>query len=149
MKKIVIGSDHGGFKLKEKLKAFLAKKGYTVKDAGCFNQESCDYPEFAYAVAESIAQGKFTKGILICKSGIGNSIVANKVKGVRAALCYNLKAAKLSRQHNDANLLVLGALFVKEALAKRIASLWLKTEFEGGRHLRRLRQIKKIEKQKI
>jgi ribose 5-phosphate isomerase B len=145
-KKIVIGSDHGGFPLKEKLKIFLQKKGYKVKDVGCSNQECCDYPEFAYAAAKEVAKGEFSKGILVCKSGIGNSIAANKVKGARAALCYNLKAARLSRQHNDANLLVLGALFVKEALAKRMASLWLATEFEGGRHLRRLKQIKRIEK---
>lgn len=145
MESIVIGCDHGGFSLKEKLKAFLEKKGYAVKDAGCFNQESCDYPEYAYKVAVDVGSGKFPKGILICKSGIGNSIVANKAKGVRAALCYNVKAAKLSRLHNDANLLVLGALFVKEPLAKRMVSIWLNTEFEGGRHLRRVKQIGKIE----
>ncbi len=145
MKDIIIGSDHGGFALKEKLKIFLEKKGYKVKDAGCANQESCDYPEFAYAVAKEVSKGEFSRGILICKSGIGNSIAANKVKGVRAALCYNLKAAKLSRLHNDANLLVLGSIFVKEVLAKRMVSLWLATEFEGGRHLRRLKQIEDIE----
>ena len=146
MKKIIIGSDHGGFRLKEKLKAFLEIRGYKVKDAGCFSRESCDYPQFACEVAAQVASGRFKKGILVCKSGIGNSIVANKVAGIRAALCYNLMAAKLSRLHNDANLLVLGALFVKEPLAKRIAALWLKTGFAGGRHLRRVRQIKKIEK---
>lgn len=145
MEKIVVGSDHGGFSLKEKLKVYLEKNGYAVKDAGCFTQEVCDYPQFAYTVAREISEGRFKKGILICKSGIGNSIAANKVKGVRAALCYNLKAAKLSRQHNDANLLVLGALFVKEPLAKRMVSIWLNTEFEGGRHLRRVKQIGKIE----
>lgn len=145
VKRIVIGSDHGGFRLKEKLKDFLEKEGYQVKDTGCLNRESCDYPEYAYQVARLVSSGRFSRGILICKSGIGNSIVANKLKGVRAALCYNLKAAKLSRRHNDANILVLGALFVKEALAKRMTNLWLKTEFEGGRHLRRVRQIGKIE----
>ena len=145
MKKIIIGSDHGGFWLKEKLKAFLERRGYKVKDAGCFSRESCDYPQFAYEVARQVSSGRFKKGILVCKSGIGNSIVANKVAGIRAALCYNLRAAKLSRLHNDANLLVLGALFVKEPLAKRIASLWLKTGFAGGRHLRRVKQIRKIE----
>lgn len=145
MEKIVIGSDHGGFKLKEKLKSFLGGLGYEIKDVGCFNKESCDYPEFAYRAAREVSVGKFAKGILICKSGIGNSIAANKLKGVRAALCYNLKAARLSRLHNDANLLVLGALFVKPALAKRMARIWLNTKFEGGRHSRRLRQIKKIE----
>lgn len=146
MENIVIGSDHGGFKLKEKLRVFLGNLGYKIKDAGCFNSESCDYPEFAYRVAREVSVGRFAKGILICKSGIGNSIAANKLRGVRAALCYNLKAAKLSRMHNDANLLVLGALFVKPALAKRMARIWLNTEFEGGRHSRRLKQIEKIEK---
>lgn len=144
-KNIVIGSDHGGFPLKEKLKAFLLKKGYRAKDLGCFNQEPCDYPKYAYAVAHAVSLGNFSKGILICKSGIGNSIVANKLKNVRAALCYNLKAAKLSRKHNDANILVLGALFVNETLAKRMMLAWLHTEFEGGRHLRRVKQIHTIE----
>lgn len=145
MEKIVIGSDHGGFRLKEKLKAFLAKKGFGIEDVGCFNQESCDYPEYAYTVAKRISEGEFKRGILICKSGIGNSIAANKVKGIRAALCYNLQAVRLSRRHNDANLLVLGSLFVNEPLAKRMAGIWLKTEFEGGRHQRRLDKIKDIE----
>lgn len=143
--KIIIGSDHGGFRLKEKLKAFLQAKGYRVVDAGCFNPEPCDYPRSAYEVSRRVAKGEFTRGILICKSGIGNSIAANKLKGVRAALCYNLKAAGLSRRHNDANILVLGAMFVNAALAKRMAGLWLKTGFEGGRHLRRVNQIKEIE----
>lgn len=145
MEKIVIGSDHGGFRLKEKLKAFLEKKGFRIEDVGCFNQESCDYPEYAYTVAKRISEGEFKRGILICKSGIGNSIAANKVKGIRAALCYNLQAVRLSRRHNDANLLVLGSLFVNEPLAKRMAGIWLKTEFEGGRHQRRLDKIKDIE----
>lgn len=145
-KRIVMGSDHGGFRLKEKLKAFLEKRGYQVKDAGCLNRSSCDYPEYAYEVARLVSSGRFSRGILICKSGIGNSIVANKLKGVRAALCYNLRAAKLSRRHNDANLLVLGALFVKEPLARRMVSIWLRTAFEGGRHLRRVRQIDEIDK---
>ena len=142
---VVIGSDHGGFRLKEKIKKFLGDKGYQVKDVGCFNRESCDYPVYAYEAAKEVSLRNFSKGILVCKSGIGNSIVANKLPRVRAALCYNLKAAKLSRKHNDANVLVLGDLFVKEAMAKRIVGLWLKTKFEGGRHLRRVKQIKKIE----
>ena len=145
MENIAIGSDHGGFSLKERFKAYLKKKGYAVKDAGCFNEKSCDYPAYAYAVAKEVSSGRCSKGILICKSGIGNSIAANKVKGARAALCYNVKAARLSRQHNDANLLVLGSVFVKETLAKRILNVWLNTEFEGGRHLRRVQQIKEIE----
>ena len=145
MENIAIGSDHGGVSFKEKLKAYFEKKGYAVKEAGCFSEESCDYSAYAYAVAKEVSSGRCSKGILICKSGIGNSIAANKVKGARAALCYNVKAARLSRQHNDANLLVLGSVFVKETLAKRILNVWLNTEFEGGRHLRRVQQIKEIE----
>ncbi len=146
MKKIIIGSDHGGFQLKQELIRFLKKKGFHVKDIGTYVEESCDYPLIAYALAREVSRGKFKKGILICKSGIGNSIVANKLRNVRAALCYNLKAARLSRQHNDANILVLGALFVSRELAKKIVSCWLNTRFLGGRHLRRVKQINIIEK---
>jgi len=146
MEKIIIGSDHAGFKLKEEIKDYLLKKGFRIKDIGAYSQESCDYPLIAYALAKEVAQGKFRRGILICKSGIGNSITANKVKNIRAALCYNVKASRLSRQHNNANILVLGAAFVNRALAKRIVSVWLKTKFSAGRHLRRIKQIAMIEK---
>lgn len=146
VKKIALGCDHGGFELKEKVAAFLRKAGYDVLDYGAFSQESMDYPDTAYKAALSVSKHKVDRGILICKSGIGNSIVANKVSGVRAALCYNIKAAKLSRQHNDANVLVLGSLFVKEGRAKKIIVVWLKASFEGGRHLRRIRKIERIEK---
>lgn len=144
-KTILIASDHGGFALKEKLKSYLAKSGLRVMDLGVYSKERCDYPEHAAAVAGNISQKKYGKGILICKSGIGNSIVANKFPGVRAALVYSLKAAKLSRLHNDSNILVLGSSFVNPALAKRITAVWLKTEFEGGRHKKRLDLIKRIE----
>ena len=143
---ILIASDHGGFSLKEQLTSFLNKKGIKVKDLGPFNEERCDYPEFAYNLANKISKGKFKKGILICKSGIGNSIVANKLPGVRAALSSNVKIAKLSRMHNDSNVLVFGSLFVRPDLAKKITMAWLNTEFEGGRHKRRLNQIREIEK---
>lgn len=143
---ILISSDHGGFSLKEKLIAFLNQKGIKVKDLGPFNAERCDYPEFAYNLANKISKGKFKRGILICKSGIGNSIVANRLSGVRAALSSNVKIAKLSRMHNDSNVLVLGSLFVRPDLAKKITMAWLNTEFEGGRHKRRLNQIREIEK---
>jgi len=146
MKEILIASDHGGFVLKEKLKTFLGKKGFKVKDLGPFTKERCDYPEFAYSLASKVSKGRFKRGILICKSGIGNSIVANRLSGVRAALCYNIKAAKLSRMHNDSNVLVLGSIFVKPKLAERIASAWLNTGFEGGRHTKRLSQIREIER---
>jgi ribose 5-phosphate isomerase B len=147
MKRIVIASDHAGLSLKEKLKPYLERKGLKIKDLGTFSKERCDYPNFAYVLAKQISQGKFERGILICKSGIGNSIVANRLPGVRAALCYNVKAARLSRQHNDSNVLVLGSSFVNQRLAKRIAGIWLRTKFQGGRHKRRLNQIKDIEKQ--
>jgi ribose 5-phosphate isomerase B len=143
---IAVGSDHGGFKLKDKITKFLRNKRYKIKDFGTYSQESCDYPLIAYNVAKSVAQRKYSRGILICKSGIGNCIVANKVKGIRAALCYNVKAAKLSRMHNDSNILVLGALFTNFTKAKEIMNIWLKTDFEGGRHLRRIKQIERIEK---
>lgn len=148
MSKLSIASDHAGFVLKDKLKEYLSKKGIAVKDLGTYSKERCDYPEYAYNLAKSVASGEYKRGILVCKSGIGDSIVANKVPGVRAALCYNLKAAKLSRQHNDSNVLVLGSAFVKADLAKRMISLWLNTKFLGGRHLRRVKQINEIE-QKI
>lgn len=146
MKPILIASDHAGFILKEKLRRYLEAKGIEVKDLGTYSKERCDYPQFAFSLAKGISGGKFKQGVLICKSGIGNSIVANKLPGVRAALCYNLKAARLSREHNDSNVLVLGAGFVKAGLAKKMLTVWLKTKFSGGRHERRLNQIRKIEK---
>lgn len=144
--KIAIGSDHGGWKLKEALTAFLKKKGYELRDYGTYSQDSCDYPVFAYKAAAAVSRKECRRGILICKSGIGNSIVANKLPGIRAALVHSILAAKLSRLHNDANVLVLGSRFLSAALAKRIAAAWLKTGFEGGRHSRRVRQIAAIER---
>lgn len=146
MSKILIASDHAGFTLKEKLKNFLEKKGIGVKDLGTYSKERCDYPVFAYTLAKDISEGKSTRGILICKSGVGNSIVANRLPGVRAALCHNITIARLSRQHNDSNVLVLGSAFVKADLAKRIISAWLNTKFLGGRHLKRLKLINQIDK---
>ncbi len=146
MDRIIIGSDHAGFSLKEKLKVYLKNKGYAVKDLGAYSKERCDYPEFAFGVAGLVACGKFKRGILICKSGIGNSIVANRFRGVRAALCYNIKAARLSREHNDSNILVLGSVFVNPGSAIAILRIWLHTNFQGGRHKRRLDLIKKLEK---
>ncbi|MDD5006238.1 MAG: ribose 5-phosphate isomerase B [Candidatus Omnitrophica bacterium] len=144
--KIAIGSDHGGFKLKQQIAKLLKSKKYSVKDFGTDCQESCDYPLIAFSVAKSVARKDVNKGILICKTGIGNCIAANKVKGIRAALCYNIKAAELSRRHNDSNILVLGALFTNIAKAREIIKAWLNTDFEGGRHLRRIKQIERIEK---
>ncbi len=147
MKTILIASDHAGFSLKEKLKPYLAKKGFKVKDLGAYSTESCDYPNFACVLAKGIAYKKYKRGILICKTGIGNSIVANRFPEVRAALCYNVKAARLSRKHNDSNILALGSDFINEKQAKKILNVWLNTEFQGGRHKRRLNQIKMIERQ--
>lgn len=146
MKRIAIASDHAGFHLKEKLKAYLRKIGFKVKDFGTDSEAPCDYPDLAAKLAETVSQGRYKQGIIICKSGIGNSIVANRFPGVRAALCYNVRAARLSRKHNDSNVLVVGSAFVNEKSAKRILNVWLKTEFQGGRHLRRLNKIKAIEK---
>ncbi|MCX7927330.1 MAG: ribose 5-phosphate isomerase B [Candidatus Omnitrophica bacterium] len=146
MKIIAIGSDHGGFRLKENLKVYLKKKGFKIIDVGTFSEESCDYPVYAYAVAKKVAEGKAGCGIVICKTGIGVSIVANKVHGIRAALCYNVKAAILSRQHNNANVLSLGALFVSKKKAQAIVDAWLETNFEGGRHKRRIKLIEEIER---
>jgi len=148
MKKIstvFIGADHCGFKLKGKIIKFLQTKKLLVIDAGTFSKESCDYPLIAFKIGKNVVSSKNSRGILICKTGIGDSIAANKVKGVRAALCYNTKAARLSREHNDSNVLVLGSDFVKEKDAKKIINIWLETEFEGGRHLRRVKQIEKFE----
>lgn len=147
IKKVIIGSDHAGFGLKEKLKSYLQKKGIKIKDVGAFSEERCDYPHFAYNVAKAVAQKKFPAGVLVCKTGIGNSIVANRLSGVRAALCYNAEAAKLSREHNDSNVLVLGSHFVGEKEARQILDTWLNTDFQAGRHRRRLGLIKEIEKE--
>ena len=146
MNSIIIGSDHAGFKLKKMLKSYLLKSGFKVKDIGTYSLRRCDYPQIAYGLAYQISLGKFSRGILICNTGIGNSIVANRLPGVRAALCYNIKAARLTRQHNDSNVLVLGAAFMKGSQASRIVGVWLKTRFLGGRHKRRLNQIKDIER---
>ena len=146
MSKILIAADHAGFALKEKLKEYLGKKGIGVNDLGTYSKERCDYPLYAYELAKRISQGKARRGILICKSGIGTSIVANRLPGVRASLCHNVKIAKLTREHNDSNVLVLGSGFVKLDLAKKMVSAWMETKFLGGRHLRRVKLINRIDK---
>ena len=143
--RLVIGTDHGGFRLKESLVKFLRSKGHTVKDMGTFSEESCDYPAIGYKVAKLVAAKAYPRGILICKTGIGMSMVANKVKGVRAALCDREDIACSSREHNDSNILVLAASIVAPGKAKKILGAWLKAKHLGGRHLRRVRQIKEIE----
>lgn len=143
--KIVIGSDHGGFKLKESLIKFLKSKGHTVKDMGAFSEEACDYPSIGYKVAKLVAAKAYPRGILICKTGIGMSMVANKVIGVRAALCGSPDIARSSREHNDSNILVLAANITAPVKAKRILDSWLKARHLGGRHARRVNQIREIE----
>jgi ribose 5-phosphate isomerase B len=145
MEKIIVGADHGGFKLKEEVRAYLGRKGFSVTDAGTYSPESCDYPDSAFEVANGVSTGAYKRGILICKSGVGDSIVANKFPGVRAALCGAVVCARLSREHNDSNILVLGSAFTDTATSKRMVDIWLKTPFAGGRHKRRIDKIKKIE----
>ena len=143
---IAIGSDHGGYALKEHVKAYLTAKGITCLDVGCDSTESCDYPIFGKAVGEAVASGKCEKGIVICTTGIGISISANKVKGIRAALCADSFTAEMTRRHNDSNVLALGAGVVGPNLADRIVDVFLSTEFEGGRHERRVNLMMDIEK---
>ena len=140
-KKISIGSDHAGFELKEKLISYLKSKGYQVFDKGCFSSERADYPDFGHAVAISVTNGETGTGILMCGSGVGISISANRHKGIRAALCWNSEIAKLSRQHNDANVLVLPARFMEADEAYRCADVFLSEQFEGGRHQARIEKI--------
>ncbi len=139
---IIIGSDHGGFDLKESCKAYLeSSPDYVVTDIGVFSRDSADYPEVGHKAARGVAEGKYLRGILICGTGLGMSIVANRYKGVRAALCHNLFTARMSRQHNDANILVMGGRVIGLGIALEMVELFLKTPFEGGRHQRRLDQI--------
>ncbi len=140
--RVVIGSDHAGYGLKEEIKKHLNEKGgYSVKDVGAFSKEPVDYPLIGHELAKHIAEGKFSRGILICGSGIGMSMVANRHRNVRAALCHNLYTVRLSREHNDANVLVLGARVLGVGLALEMVGLFLSTDFEGGRHLRRVKEI--------
>ncbi len=143
--KIAIGSDHGGFKLKEIIKEYLIKKGYDVSDLGCYSEESVDYPDYAEKVAKAVAKGECDLGVLMCGTGIGISIAANKVKGIRAALCHDGLTARLAKQHNNANIICMGGRTTGVETAKDIIDNFLGSEFEGGRHLRRINKIKDIE----
>jgi len=143
--KIVIGSDHTGFRLKNILTKYLIEKGFTVFDDGTYDENSCDYPDYAKKVAIKVSTGEYDFGILIDASGIPSAIVANKIKGIRAATCYNAFSARSSRAHNDANVLVVGARALGEENIKLIIDEWLSTSFEGGRHQRRLNKITDIE----
>jgi ribose 5-phosphate isomerase B len=147
-KKIVaIGSDHGGFALKEALKPFIQDLGFDMIDCGPNDKSAVDYPDFAHSVAQLVSTKKVWRGIMIDGAGIGSCMVANKVPGVRASLCYDLSTASNAREHNDANYLTLGAGLIGENLAKQIVKTWLSTEFGGGRHAGRVEKINAIEKQ--
>ena len=143
--KVAIGCDHGGLHLKEDIKSLLADGGYEVTDFGTNSTDSVDYPDIAVPVANAVANGEFERGILICGTGIGIGIAANKVKGIRAALCHDTFSAHASREHNNANILTMGDRIIGPGLARDIVKIWLTTEFEGGRHERRVAKIADIE----
>ena len=144
---IGLACDHGGFKLKEELKAFLKTLGIEPIDMGTFNEDSVDYPDFGVLVAEKVSRGELEKGILICGTGIGMSMVANKFPRIRAALANDLYSSRCSREHNDANILIIGGRIVGKELAKEIVRVWLETPFAEGRHKRRLEKIEALEKE--
>jgi len=142
---IALGSDHGGFALKQEVIGYLKAKGIEYKDFGCYDENSCDYPEYAHAVAHAVADGECEKGILICGTGIGISIAANKVPGIRAALCHDCFSAKATREHNNANILAMGGRIVGPGLALDIVDLFLNTPFsEDERHIRRINKIEEV-----
>jgi ribose 5-phosphate isomerase B len=143
--KIAIAGDHRGFILKGKLEKFLKEKGHEVLDFGTYSPDPCDYPDYVYPASRAVSEKKADRAILICFTGIGSCIVANKVKGVRAALVNSIATAALTRKHNDSNVLVLASQALKFDYAKRIVTTWLTTEFEGGRHLARVNKIREIE----
>lgn len=143
--KIALGCDHRGLELKQKLISFLAETDYRYEDFGCYDLTSVDYPDITEKVCKEVVAGKFEYGILICSTGIGMSIAANKIKKIRAALCSDIFSAARARKHNDANVLVLGGEVIGQALAWEITKVFLSTEFEGGRHLRRLEKVSRLE----
>lgn len=144
--KISIACDHGAFALKERLKAHLLEQGHQVTDCGTNSAESCDYPDYARPAAQLVADGVCERGVVLCTTGIGVSMAANKVKGVRCALCHEPLSAEMTRRHNDANVLAMGAGVTGENLAERILDVFLATEFEGGRHQRRVDKVMEIER---
>ncbi|MGL4819821.1 MAG: ribose 5-phosphate isomerase B [Bacilli bacterium] len=146
--KVVIASDHGGFNLKEELKKLMDEMNIAYEDLGPASCVSVDYPDYALPVAEHVAEGKADRGILVCGTGIGMSIAANKVPGIRCALVHDMFSAKATREHNDSNVLAMGERVVGPGLAREIASIWLTTEFEGGRHTPRVEKIAQIEESK-
>lgn len=143
---IAIGSDHGGYELKNHIIEHLNKKGIEYRDFGCFDEKSVDYPDIAKTVGEVVARGECDSGILICGTGIGISMAANKVKGIRAALCSDVYSAKMTKEHNNANIICMGGRVIGRELAFMIVDAWLDAEFEGGRHQQRIDKIHQIEK---
>ena len=143
--KLSMGCDHGGYALKEQLKTYLESQGHEVLDCGTHSAASCDYPDFGQAAAQAVAGGECSRGIVICTTGIGMSIAANKIPGIRCALCGEPLSAEMTRRHNDANMLAMGAGLVGPNLAVRIVEVFLKTEFEGGRHQRRVDKLTALE----
>jgi ribose 5-phosphate isomerase B len=141
LKKIFISSDHAGFKLKEEIKSHLSKKKISFKDIGPFNDDRVDYPDYAHKVARKVKTNKNNVGILVCGSGMGMNIAANRHKNIRAAQCFNLKSTKLSRLHNDANIITLGSRLLNKKLALNCVNTFLNTKFEGGRHSKRIKKI--------
>lgn len=144
---IALACDHGALQLKESVKRHLTKKGLEFRDFGTYTPDSCDYPDYAAAAARSVAAGECDRGIVMCTTGIGVSIVCNKIKGIRCALLSDKMSARLTRQHNDTNMMAIGAGAVGEMLALEIIDVWLETEFEGGRHQRRIDKVMALEKE--
>jgi ribose 5-phosphate isomerase B len=142
---IALGADHAGFRLKEHLRAWLGDEGYTVVDTGTHDEQSVDYPDYAIAVGDAVVGGRAERGVLVCGTGIGISIAANKIPGVRAAVCADAYSARLSRAHNDSNILALGARILAPDAAVRVLETWLAAPFEGGRHQRRLDKVTALE----
>lgn len=147
--RVALASDHGGYKLKEEIRKLLQSMNITVEDFGCECDVSVDYPDYALPVAEKVAAGEFDRGILVCGTGIGMSIAANKVPGIRCALVHDTFSARATRQHNDTNVLAMGERVIGPGLALDIVKIWLETEFEGGRHTNRVEKIKEIEAKHI
>lgn len=145
--KIVLAADHAGFPLKEFIKGHLIKKGVVHEDFGTFNEDPVDYPDLAFKAARAVQQGDFTRGIIVCGTGIGVAIVANKLPGIRAAICNDLFSARYAREHNDANILTLGSRIIQKELAREIVKVFSETPFAGGRHLLRVKKIEELERQ--
>lgn len=143
--RIIVGSDHGGYELKGKIIKFLKEEKHEVEDYGTHSNKSCDYPLIGFEVAEAVSRGNADRGILICRSGVGMAIIANKLHGIRAAACYDKKMARNSREHNDCNILVLAADYTDFKSAKELIKIWLAVEHAGERHERRVKQIKEFE----